>query len=190
MRHASGGFTLVELTVVVAVIVALAAVVVPMVGSARREGQVESLLQVVDTLRGSCQRYWADMGTTATEFSDSTATTDHQLSLAQSSPDWKGPYISQPLTEGDNEFGGKVRVFNSLNSALGGGFRLVSASGPRLRGTGNFVRFTNIPQDVAQLCDDALDDNVPGAWRNGGRVRWSANGGGRMDVFLFDVDGQ
>ena len=50
-----------ELTVVVAIIVALAAVVIPMVGQAKRDGQVAEVLQLIDSVRnvvpfdkGSC----------------------------------------------------------------------------------------------------------------------------------------
>ncbi|MAG56461.1 MAG: hypothetical protein CMJ83_09235 [Planctomycetes bacterium] len=184
----AGGFTLVELTVVVAIIVALAAVMVPMVGSAKRDGQVAEILQMVDPLRSASQKYYADTGTVGREYSGSNSTSNHQFSLKQSVPGWNGPYISQALTKGDNPFGGHVYVYNSLNSAYQSGFRLTSGSaGLTARGPGNFVRLTNVPLDIAELVNKALDDGVSGNWRKGGRVTYS---GSNLYIFMMDTDGQ
>lgn len=187
-RMNSGGFTLVELTVVVAIIVALAAVVVPMVGSAKRDGEVAEILQVVDSLRNACQKHYSDTGTCAREYSGSNAKTNHQLALAQTTTGWKGPYISQALTQGDNPYGGTVNVYASLGSAYQGGFRLTSGSGAlTAKGVGNFVRFTKVPADIAKLVNDALDKGVSGNWKKGGRVTYS---GTNLYVFLLDTDGK
>jgi general secretion pathway protein G len=182
----SGGFTLIELTVVVAIIIALAAIIVPMVGSAKRDGQAAEMLQVIDSLRSACQKYQSDTGALALEQSTSTAAADHQLSMAQPAViGWKGPYLDHALTSGDNPFGGNVIVYDSLTTL--GDFDLVGGGSATSTGPGSCVRFTTVPQDIAQLIDQSLDQGVPGAWGSTGRVKWA---GGNLDVFLLDLDGQ
>ena len=181
------GFTLLELTVVVAIIVALAAVVIPMVGQAKRDGQVEEVLQLVDSLRTAVHRFYSDTGIAPKEIGDSTSGTDHQLASKQASiKNWAGPYIDHPLTSGDSPQAGFVKVFASLDTSVESGFYL--AGGARdASGVGSYVSFGSFPEDMAQLIDDALDKGVGGDWKKFGRVQWS---GDVMDIFLFDTDGK
>jgi len=182
------GFSLVELTVVVAIIVALAAVVIPVVGSAREDRHVAQMLRVVDALRGACLKYYSDTGSCARELSSSDAAIDHQLALRHTVGGWRGPYINPVLSQGDNPFGGTVHVYGGLGMAFQGGFRLTSGSGAiTAKGLGNFVRFTSIPSSVAKGIDAQLDEGIPGPWKKGGRVTYS---GTNLYIFLLDTDGR
>ena len=181
------GFTLLELTVVVAIIVALAAVVIPMVGQAKRDGQVADVLQLIDSVRNGAMKYNADTGKCAEEFGSSTADGKHQLFLSQSVTGWNGPYIDHALSRGDNPYGGYVNVYNTLDSSIFAGFDLVGRGSNTAKGIGNFLRISNFPEDMAQLVNDALDDGIGGDWKATGRVQWK---GGKLDVFLLDVDGK
>ena len=186
MRNVAG-FTLMELVVVVAIMVALAAVVVPMVGSAKRDAQVAQVLQVTDSLRTACMKFHADTAKLAKEDSNADGANGHQLALAQENiSGWKGPYISQALAKSEHPFGGRVNVFKSLDDAQGNGFDLTGDGTLDATGEGNFVRFYAMPEEIATLIDEALDDGVAGEWGTTGRVRYGEN---QVDIFLFDTDG-
>lgn len=185
--HQSGGFTLIELTVVVAIIIALAAIIVPMVGSAKRDGQAAELLQVIDSLRGACMKYHSDTGTLPIEVSTSATVANHKLSLAQSITGWKGPYLDHSISAGDNPFGGSVEVLDNL-STVPGGFDLLGGGTNTATGPGSCVRFTNVPADIHLLIEAALDQGVAGTNTTTGRVKYTATGG-VMTVYLMDLDG-
>lgn len=183
-----GGFTLLELTVVVAIIVALAAVVIPMVGQARRDGQVAEVLQVVDSLRTGVHRFHADTGRCPVELSSSSDPANHHLSLDQTDiPGWNGPYVDHVITTGDNPFGGAVEVHDDLDASVRNGFNILGGGSKTSTGTGSFVRFGTFPRDLARRVDDALDEGISGNWQHTGRVIWRND---VMDVFLLDLDGK
>jgi len=183
----NAGFTLLELTVVVAIIVALAAVVIPMVGQAKRDGQVAEVLQLVDSLRTAVHRFYSDAGKAPQEFGDSTTATDHQLASKQTAiKNWAGPYIDHPLTSGDSPYGGFVKVFSSLDTSIESGFYLAGGA-KDATGVGSYVSFGDFPEDMAQLVDEALDKGMSGDWKKFGRVQWAND---VMDIFLLDTDGQ
>lgn len=175
------GWTLIELTVVIGILVALAAVVVPMVSSSLEDARIARILDTVDVLRKASHRFHSDLGSYAIEHSRRSRPDQHQFALEQNDVRWKGPYIDHPLGRGDNPYDGHVIVLNKLSTANFGGFRVIGAGGPRLRGRGNFVRFTNIPQEVARRIDDLLEPGVQGNWKRTGRLTWR---GGRLDVLL------
>ena len=183
----AAGFTLIELTVVIAIIVALAAVVIPMVGQAKRDGQVSAILKLVESLRTAAMKHHSDTGRIAREDGSKRGPNQHHLAIRQTTTGWSGPYIDHALTDGDNPYGGTVIVFDSLDQANQGGFDLLGRGSNSATGPGNFLRLTNVPEDIGRLVNDALDQGVPGNWRQRGRVQFRD---GNLDVFLFDVDGQ
>ncbi len=189
MRHApraEAGFTLIELTTVVSIIMALAAVLVPVVASSTRDSQVAQILTVTTTIRDAVMRYHSDLGLCPIESSTGTSAAQHQLALAQASASWKGPYIDHVVTPGDHPFAGQVQVFDTLNETTGGliGFDLLGGGTATSTGYGSFIRFLGIPADIAEDVNAALDGGVGGIWSTSGRVKWSAANG--LNIFLYD----
>ena len=184
VNEGAGRSAFVGLTVAAAVVLGLAAVVIPVMGGDGDERPTSHILRVTEVLRAACERHFADTGTCALEDSESSASSHHALSQGQRTAGWKGPYISQPLTRQDNPFGGLVKVYSNLGSAFQGGFRLTGSTVPS-RGSGNFVRFTGIPSAVARRVNDVLDGEVDGDWKTGGRVTYI---GTCLYVFLLDTD--
>lgn len=182
------GFTLIEVIVVIAVITLLAGVVVPMVSGVSTQGQAAKILSVVDTLKKACARYYADTGLTAIEYSGPSYTTAtvRNLSMAQTTPGWRGPYIDHPLSYSDNPKGTYVHVYNSFTggSPNPGGFNLTGGGSDTATGAGNFVRFGGIPESLAQIVDEALDRSIPGDWKATGQVEWASNS---LFVYLLDT---
>ena len=174
--RAHAGFTLIEVIVVIAVITLLAGVVVPMVASYSNEGRVAKILSIIDAVRSGAQRHYVDTGRMATEYSGSTYTQDrfHELSRTQKYSGWKGPYIDHPLTQGDHPFGGQIYMYENLvgGPARPNGFVLTGTGGSTTTGSGQFVGFSAVPEDVAKKVDAALDRNIPGDWKSFGRVEY------------------
>jgi type II secretory pathway pseudopilin PulG len=178
---AERGITLIWLSLVVGLLVGLAAIVVPLAGSSKRQAEAARILQLTDALRVACERYRADTGQLGVEVSGATARSAHALSLRQPAKGWNGPYLARPLTSSDNPFGGAIRVYETLGAL--GDFDLDGRGRAVATGAGNCVRFAKVPLEVAQLVDTALDRGVDGDWAAKGRVKWSAEG---LDVFLLE----
>lgn len=180
------GFTLLEILIVVVVIAILAAVVIPQMSNAAENAKVSKVLQVADSIRTATQAHYADTGKLAREFSNSSDDAERQLSVPQSRPSWNGPYLTHPLTDGDNPYGGIVRVYDDF--AAGPvhpvGFDLVGRGSDTATGAGQWVMFTLISESVAREIDAALDRGVGGDWRTSGRVEWQND---TLLIFLMDI---
>ncbi len=187
-RLFEAGFTLIEVIVVVAVLTLLAGIIVPMVSSVQEDAKVAKILSVTDAIKKACERHYADTGYLATELSNSTATSNHELSITQSTTGWKGPYLDHPLTLADNPFGGTVLVYESFSSGSvnpGGGFDLMASSSDTVTGAGQYVQFGSIPEDVAKAVDKAIDKDLDtDNWKTTGRVEYS---GTTLMIFLMDT---
>ena len=185
----ASGFTLIEIIVVLALITLLAGVVVPMVSGVSTQGQSAKILAVVDTLKKACSRHFADTGITAREYSGPSYTTANvrNLSMTQTTAGWRGPYIDHPLSYSDNPFGTYVHVYNAFTggSPNPGGFDLVGGGSDTATGSGNFVRFGSVPQNVAQIVDESLDRSIPGDWMATGQVEYDA---ASQSLFIFLID--
>jgi prepilin-type N-terminal cleavage/methylation domain-containing protein len=186
-RVMRGGFTLLEMLIVVIVISILAAIVIPQMSSAAENAKVGKVLQIVDTARTAVQSHYADTGTLAREFSNSKDTLERQLSLTQTStPNWKGPYLTHPLSDSDNPYGGVVRVYDDFNAGpvTPVGFDLVGRGSDTVTNRGQYLMMTDVSEDVAKDVDHTLDRGVDGNWQVTGRVEWQNN---TLMVFLMDV---
>lgn len=181
-RHSAGGFTLMEVVVVVAILALLAGVVVPVFRSVQQDGQASKILAAVDTLKKASEKHFADTGQLAIEYSPTpagayTGATHHRLSIAQTYANWRGPYLDHPITRADNPFQNAVYVYSSLAiNQTGGGFNLTGGPADTHTGPGQCVVFYGVPDTVAQRVDDALDKSIPGDWQTTGRVEFSGNG--------------
>ncbi len=181
------GFTLIEVIVVVAVLTLLAGIIVPMVSSVQEDAKVAKILSVVDAVKKACERHYADTGSLATELSNSTASSNHELSITQSTAGWKGPYLDHPLTLADNPFGGTVLLYESFTSGTvkPTGFDLMAASSDSATGAGQYIQFGSIPESVAKAVDKALDKDLDTSnWKTTGRVEYS---GTTLMIFLLDA---
>lgn len=186
IRNRRSAFTLLEILIVVIVIGILAAIVIPQMSSASENAKVSKVLQIVDTLRTASQAHYADTSRLAVEYSNSTDTAERQLSVPQSESNWKGPYLTHPLADGDNPYGGIVRVYRSFSDGPVHpvGFDLIGRGSDTATGDGQWVMFTLIPEGIAQEVDAAIDRGVGGVWSNTGRVEWQND---TLMIFLMDV---
>ena len=172
---AQRGFTFIELVVVIAVIALLAGVLIPNVTSVTKDAKASKILQLYDSMRTACERYYIDMGSLPIEYSGSSynSASYHLLSLTQSSSNWKGPYIDHPLSTGDNPFDSTVYLYNSIGSHASNGFDLNGDGTDDATGTGNYLVLWGIPSDTAQFVDSALDKgNLGSDWKSSGRVEY------------------
>ena len=185
-RNMRTGFTLLEILIVVIVIGILAALVIPQVSGAAEDAKVSKILSVVDSLRVAVQTHYADTGTLAREYSNSTDEADRELSVQQTTVNWDGPYLSNPLTDGSNPFGGIVRVYEDFTEGPihPVGFDLIGRGTDTAVEEGQYVIFTNVSEVAAESVDKILDQGVGGNWRNTGRVEWQNNA---MMIFLMDI---
>jgi prepilin-type N-terminal cleavage/methylation domain-containing protein len=180
------GFSLIEIIVAVSILVVLAGIAIPVIASQVNKAKAGKILRLAETLRSACERYKGDTGTYGREYTTSTSAINHRFSIAQTSvPGWDGPYIDHPLTQADNPFGGDVYVYSDLTGTGSGvrpnGFSLTGSGSNTHTGQGNFLGMKDIPQDVAEMVDEALDRGLPGNWQNRGRVEYS---GTRLAIYL------
>lgn len=185
------GLTLIEIVVVVAILAMIAGLLAPAVGNAMQDAKATKVLAVSDAVKKAAATHYNDTGTYAIEYSGSSYSAGqyHQLSLKQTTPGWEGPYMDHPLSSGDNPFGGFVYLYNNLTggSAKPDGFDPTGAGSTTATGNGQFIGFGSIPENVAQLVDEAWDKNVPGDWKSSGRVEYSsANGGTLMLLLMYE----
>ena len=177
----SGGFTLMEVVVVVAILALLAGVVVPVFSSVQQDGQASKILAVADTLKKAVDKHYADTSVLATEYSPTlagayTGAAQHHLSMTQTYANWRGPYLDHPLTRADNPFQDAVYVYQGLNlTQTAGGCNLTGGSTNTHTGNGQTAVFYGVSSAVAQRVNDALDRNIPGGWESTGRVEYNNN---------------
>lgn len=180
------GFTLIEVIVAIAVITLLAGTVIPMVSGVTRQGQAGKILSVVDTLKKACSRYRADTGLTAREYSGANYAdaANSRLSMQQTTAGWAGPYLDHPLAFSDSPVGQAVHVYDVFSGVPSGGFDLPGAGSDTVTGAGNYVRFSGITEELAQMVDDALDRGLTTNWATTGQVEWASN---VLYIYLLDT---
>ncbi len=187
-RKTSGrsAFTLLEMLIVVVVMAILAAIVIPQMSEAAGNAKVAKILQVADVARTAVQAHQADTGQLAREFSNSADNKERALSIPQSYGAWNGPYFAHPLTDGDNPYGGIVRIYDDFNDGPVHpvGFDLTGRGNDSATGAGQYILFTQISELVAREIDQQLDQGIGGDWRATGRVEWANN---TLMIFLMDV---
>ena len=181
----SSGRTLFQVTLVVTLVFATAAIVVPFVGRVREDGAVAALNRTLETLERACERYATDTGRCSREYGTSASASHHTLSRQPPGmAGWKGPYLAHPLSDGSSSFGGYINVYDDLSSSNCSGFDLDGDGEKDATGPGNFVRLSNVPEELAAAFDAVHDRSVPGDWRLTGRVQWRS---GKLDVFLLEL---
>lgn len=180
-KSANGGFTLIEVIVVIAVLALLAGLALPMIGSTTNDARVTKMLTGVDQYRKACQRYKNDTRTYPIETANRQGARFHQLSMKQDNVvGWKGPYIDHVMATADNPFDADVVIMNDLNAV--GRFDLDGDGKSDAHGEGACVVYSNIDEVSAQQIDEALDKGISGDWKNTGRVKW--NGSKRLSILL------
>ncbi|NOX59375.1 MAG: prepilin-type N-terminal cleavage/methylation domain-containing protein, partial [Planctomycetes bacterium] len=179
-------FTLLEVLIVVIVIGILAALIIPQMSEAAGSAKVSRIIQLVDATRTAVQTHHADTGKLAREFSNSTATIEHQLSIRQDSYNWNGPYLDRPLAGGENPYGGIVRVYDRFDEgpAQPVGFDLLGRGSDTATGAGQYLLVTQISEIVGREIDAILDRGVSGDWRATGRVEWANQS---AMIYLMDL---
>lgn len=183
------GFTLLEIAIAVTIMILLIGIAVPAFNSIQADAKAAKILALYNTLRSGCQRHIADTSQTAREYGSAanSAVTDHELSLAQTTASWKGPYIDHPLNGSDNPCGGDVFLCENLSEsfAVTNGFQLTGGSGPAITGVGQMVYLSNVPEDIARIVDHGLDkEGTGGDWTVEGRVEWTSANGGSLFIFI------
>lgn len=119
-----GGFTAIELLVVLAVLAILAAVVVRNVGSTTESGRTAGLAQSLDALRQSVYAYRADVRRYPTHLRYLTSkpgSADDLCNRTVPPPfldEWRGPYTGQTITT-DGIPIGDARILDALDFPAG-----------------------------------------------------------------------
>jgi GTP:adenosylcobinamide-phosphate guanylyltransferase len=111
-----------------------------------------------------------------------------QLSVTQTTPNWKGPYLTHPLTDGDNPYGGIIRLYDDFNAGpvTPVGFDLVGRGSDTATGAGQYLLLTEVPESLGLEIDRQIDRGIDGDWRVTGRCEWQNNA---LLVFLMDAPG-
>lgn len=185
---AAAGFTLIEVIVVVAVLALLAGLILPSVTGVTDDAKAGKVLTVTDTLKKAVDLHYAHTSTLAIESSASTSVAQRELSTAQTTPGWKGPYLDHPVGKSDNPFGGDIVVYDSFTSggtSAPGGFDLLGSGADTATGAGQYVMIHDVPDATAQAVDSALDRGIAGDWKVTGRVEYDATAL-RLNIFLLD----
>lgn len=183
------GMTLIEIVVVISILAMIAGLLAPAVSNAMQDAKATKILAVADACKKACAQHYADTGKYALEYSGSSyaAKNYHMLSLTQTYPGWSGPYMDHPLSTGDNPYGGFTYMYSNLvgGSAKPNGFSPTGSG--TISGDGQFIGFSNIPENVAQLVDEAWDKGISASWKTTGRVEYTtANGGTVMLLLMYE----
>ncbi len=180
------GFTLLELVLVVTILIALAAIVVPGVASTGADHQVARIMDLVGSFRFAAMRFYAETGRLPRELapdgSSYLGAADHELAAPQPGvPGWKGPYVDHALTKGDNPCGSAWLGLSADPWSFDlSGSGVAPPAAPLCR-----LIVRGCKPEVAALADKALDEGVPGDWRATGRLQYDALAE-EINVLLFD----
>jgi len=186
-------FTLLELLLVIVILVALAAVCVPIINKSVDDARVAQALRLVDTLKAAVMHYYADTGTYNIEYGVNADPAEHYLSYANGVAGWKGPYITKPLALEDNPFNGLgpwPGYLQVMSGFIANGSDEFDLDGDGVRDTGNcencgaYLRMYYVPDLSARKINDAIDAGVPNDaldWQDRGRVNKNS---GILSIYL------
>jgi len=95
-RRRRGGFTLVEILIVLAILVLLVSMVMPKVLSARKKGNVDAAKSQIGLLKGALEHYALDCNDYPTTEQGLEALITKPADLGENSA-WRGPYLTGEL---------------------------------------------------------------------------------------------
>ena len=175
-------FTLIELVLVIAIVVILAAAMVPIVREAREGARVSEILRLSDTLKLACQQYYTDTGTYAVESSPAPPSNPlvHGLAGDDGKAGWNGPYINNFISSDDNPYNLAIvvgRVKAPIEFDLDG-------NGTVDRTVGNFLQISGVPDSAVKKINDQFDSHLGDSnWENTGRVEYM--GSNIVNIYLI-----
>ena len=191
-RKEQRGFTLLELVVVISVLVALAALLVPALDSVMDDAKVAETATLYDTLKKACTQHYLDTSRYAHEYTGAryVQPNHHELAQEQTYAGWRGPYLEDSLGTENNPWKGNIHLYNYL---------LVNGlPGWDLDRDGNYefttqdracvLWMTSVSEASAEALDEAMDRGDLGSgvdWRQAGRLQWSSASGGTIWMLVF-----
>ena len=180
---AQAGFSLPELIITLSLIAILVGVVGFRSSNVVEKSKVNAILQLTRNLTTACALYQADTGLLPVEYPDSSSSNFRDLSSPQTSAGWAGPYLDQPLTHGDSNPYGHLRLYNRVNvNGWIPGFDVDGDGTVDVASGGNLLWLDCISEESAALIDRQMDSGVPGDWATTGNFRWDS---GREDGYVL-----
>lgn len=173
-RSVAGGFSLLELTVTLVVL----GLFVGLVGfgaprTVERE-KVDRLVTLVRELSVACERYHADTGKLAYEYTDYEAP-HRKLSGASDADGWKGPYLPHALEHHVSNPYGSLHLYNDVRvNGWIEGFDLDRDGHVDVADAGNMLWLSGLDDSAAHALNEAVDGPDEADWRSAGRVRYDA----------------
>ena len=172
-RH---GFTLVEILVVLAVILALAAVVIPQVAGRARSATPTAVISSISTLTNAVGQFKADvrrypqrlewLGSTSGSPTDICGNTIPAGLLDR----WRGPYIQRQVANGVPA--GDATVVN-----------LLERDDPATTTVSSLIlKAVDVTQDAAEAIDREIDGTID---LNAGTVRWTDIAGSADTLYYY-----
>ena len=167
------GMTMIEIVLVAVILSILTATLLPRVAGLAERSRVAKTLILVDVLRKAGSNFRADMGKYGRELAGG-AVPDRELSAPQTTDRWKGPYIERPLVDHmTNPFRGRISLFSKIDAhGWIPGFDLDGDGKLDVKGSGNMLWLSGVPESAAKRIDRKLDEGTPGVWAETGGVRW------------------
>lgn len=172
--HRSGGFSLLEIVIALAVIAMIVGVVAMRSGGVINKGKTSRILQLVDTLKKASAQYHADTDQMPWEYAGSAAV-NRKLSGTQTIAGWQGPYLESPLTTAMNPSAGSINMYAAANIQGNAGFDLDGDATNEVTTSGCTLWMSGISQTDAQAIDTAFDKGLAGNWYDTGRVKWNSS---------------
>lgn len=165
-KPSSFGFTLLEMIVVIAILVGLAALIVPVVQDAIVDAKVAKLVALADTLKKAARKYYQDTNTLPREDDGSVPPVHDLFANTSAVANWKGPYISAPLTVRDNPFGTRIMLINNLQGPMPlgvpTGFRIAGTTVAPGSNTGCELKIVSLGWKEAAKLENLIDgSNYP-----------------------------
>lgn len=148
LHGGQGGFTLIEMMVVLGILAIIVGLVVPNMSGATRDAQVVQIQGQHEKMREAVFSYYLDTGQFPTEWSEEgTRTSDdyHQLWDDDGSPGWDGPYLEKPILQEDR-WGGYWGVVEGLELENGEYYTVLA--------------YMNVPREICRKLDKAMDDGT------------------------------
>ena len=170
-----GGFTLMEMIGVMAVIAILVSVATPMIFDAIRNAKITAFVEDVKMIKGAIAQYYEDTGDFPTHIPTHTSDNNKQLMKDNSTTPirgWSGPYLEKDL-ENPFEEGGYRAVMSSTNANYQ--FDL-DGDGTADTTSVALIRVDGVSDEEAKSISDILDNDGSissgdEAWNAAGRVK-------------------